>query len=280
MKNLKQHPLSAAWPAMQADEYQTLRDSIELIGVQNPITLFEGKVIDGWHRYTAANEVGMPCPSKLLGDVDPVDFVRSQNDARRNVSASQRALAITAIYAWKPVGKPHSNSTPGVELAKTTAELADIADVHPNTITQAKAVQAKATPEVKAAVRAGTMSVKKAAETTKPAKKAAKPAKPALAVVPVVPPEDEYTELDAAHDQIQELQAMLAVANLGDVSAEDRDQAKNLIAELRAHIKTLEATLKAVKISRDGFQNQVADLQNQINRQRREIDRATGRKTA
>jgi chromosome segregation ATPase len=92
--------------------------------------------------------------------------------------------------------------------------------------------------------------------------------------------EDEYTELDAAHDQIEDLQAALVVANMGSTDSEEAAQAANLIADLRAHIKTLEATLKAVTISRDTFQNQVAEMQRQINRQRREIDRATGTRTA
>lgn len=107
------------------------------------------------------------------------------------------------------------------------------------------------------------------------------PAKPALTVVaPVIAPEDEYTELDAAHDQIHELQAELVVARIHSTDSEEAAQAATLIAELRAHIKTLEATLKAVKISRDTYQNQVAEMQRQINRQRREIDRALGTKTA
>jgi hypothetical protein len=131
---------------MQPNEYQSLKDSIEIIGVQNPITLFEGMVIDGWHRYSVATELGMHCPSKLLGDIDPVDFVKSQNDARRNVTASQRALAITAIYAWHPVGtNKHSGRSPGDHPQKTNAELAAIAGTGIGTIKQAKAVHS-ATP--------------------------------------------------------------------------------------------------------------------------------------
>jgi hypothetical protein len=104
--------------------------------------------------------------------------------------------------------------------------------------------------------------------------------KPAVATASVVTPAEEYTELDAARDQIEGLQDALAVANIGSADPEAAAQAKNLIAELRAHIKTLEATLKAVKISRDGFQNQVAEMQRQINRQRREIDKLAGTRTA
>ena len=33
-----QHPLSAAFPRMTAEEFQELKDSIEVLGVQNPIT--------------------------------------------------------------------------------------------------------------------------------------------------------------------------------------------------------------------------------------------------
>ncbi len=91
---------------------------------------------------------------------------------------------------------------------------------------------------------------------------------------------EEYTELDALRDQVSDLQAALVIANMGDVSEEDKNQAKALIDDLRKHIKTLEATLKAVKVSRDTLQAENAQLLSQVNRQRREIDRATGLRTA
>jgi len=281
--NLKQHPLSSAWPGMQDDEYQAIKDSISNIGVQNPITIFEGMVIDGWHRYRAATELGMHCPSKLLGDVDPIDFVKSQNDARRHITASQKALAITAIYAWKPSGKP----APGAGLGKSSAEMAAMEGISERTIRQAKVVNEKATPEVKAAVKAGTMSVKKAAETVKPKKaKPPKTEKPKVDPTPApetakVPAESEkYTDLDAAHSQIQDLQSELVVLRMSSKDTDEQRQAAELIAELRKQIKAHEINLKAVTRSRDQLQNENAELRKQITRQRKEIDRATGRKTA
>ena len=103
---LRQHPLSAAFPAMPEEDFQALKDSIENIGVQNPITLHEGMVVDGWHRYRAATELCMPCPAIELGDVDPRDFVKAQNKARRNLSASQWALIEVTLWNWKSAGKP------------------------------------------------------------------------------------------------------------------------------------------------------------------------------
>lgn len=277
---------------MQANEYRALLDSITEIGVQSPITLYEGQIIDGWHRYRAATELAMECPTVELGDVDPRDFAKSQG-ARRNITASQNALAITAIYAWSPIGKPaSSNSAVTAELPKTTKQLAAIAGVGTRTIEQAKAVHAGGVQAVQDAVKTGAVSVETAAAVAKlPAKEQKKiaaqgpeamraAAKPSPVVEPKIEAPPEYTELDAAQDQISGLQDALAVATMGDISDEDKAQAATLIAELRARIKTLEATLKAVTTSRDTYMNENAELRKQITRQRKEIDKVTGRKTA
>lgn len=74
---------------------------------------------------------------------------------------------------------------------------------------------------------------------------------------------DAYSELDAAHDQISELQSMLAVANMGEVSPEDKDQAKTLIADLQEENRKLRANLKAVTTSRDSLMNELAMVKRQ-----------------
>lgn len=175
----QQHPLSAAFPAMSAPDFQALKDSIECIGVQNAITLHEGMVIDGWHRYSASQELGMSCPERELpADVDPVDFVRAQNKERRHLSAGAWALIETELWQWRSVGKPTSansapgaeyqaaerNSAPGAELAaKTAADMAASAGVSVRSIEQAKNVSRKAATEIKEAVKAGAVSLKDAA---------------------------------------------------------------------------------------------------------------------
>jgi len=183
-----QHPLSAAFPAMSAAEFQALKDSIENIGVQNAITLYEGMVIDGWHRYSASLDLRMPCPEVELGDVDPVDFVKAQNKERRHLSAGAWALIETELWQWRAVGKPASassardaadssansapgaeyhepkaNSVPGAELAsKTAAEMAASAGVGVRTIERAKKVGRDAVPEIQSAVKSGAVSLKDA----------------------------------------------------------------------------------------------------------------------
>lgn len=276
----QQHPLSAAFPAMSTEDFQGLKDSIENIGVQNPITIFEGMVVDGWNRYKAANELGMDCPSKELDAwIDPVAFVRAQNKDRRHLPLSAWALIEVSLREWKPSHRPDKGELSSPLLA-SNQEMADAVGVTKRTIQQAKAVQSNATPEVIAAVKSGEIGLPKAAAIAKlPKEEQAaaihKPApKPAPAVVePEIEAPPEYTELDAAHDQISELQAELVVARMGDIPEEEKQQAAGLIAELHAEIKTLNATLAAVTLSRDTLMEERAQMLRQMKAQRAEIDR-------
>ena len=100
---------------------------------------------------------------------------------------------------------------------------------------------------------------------------------PAAAYVPFV----QTGNLVFLSGHIAKKDGKVWVGQLGaNMSTEEAKQAAALIAELRAHIRTLEATNKALTVSRDSFQAENAQLKKQINMQRREIDRATGRKTA
>jgi ParB-like chromosome segregation protein Spo0J len=238
MTNMKQHPLSAAFPAMPADQFEALKDSITDIGVQDPITVFEGMVLDGWHRYTAANELGVDCPRVELGDVDPQAFVVAKNKARRHITMSQIAAAVVAVYQWHPANIT-KRGAPGAPLAKTNDELAEIAGTSKRTIQQAKTVEAKATPEVKEAVKAGTMSVKKAAETVNPPK------------VREAFPEPDLEDHGADFDPLAELEASNAentklrkLLEADDKAAEAlRWQAAYEVAQRRSdeHLTTIQA---------------------------------------
>lgn len=277
--NLQQHPLSAAFPAMSADDFQSLTDSIQNIGVQNPITLYEGMVIDGWHRYRAATDAGMDCPTVDLGDVDPRDFVMAQNKARRHITQAQLAMATTAVYAWHPAHRTKKEVATEYPLPKTNAELASIAGVGIATIKQAKSVQSHAAPEVEAAVKAGAIGLTKAAAIAKlpQAEQAAAIHKPAPKPEPA--PEPEYSELDAARDQIGDLQTeierlsdRLAVEAI-DASEEEKTAASATIASLRAEVQTLTAHLSAVTLSRDTLQEENAQLKKQCQMYRNKLDK-------
>lgn len=164
----EQHPLSAAFPPMSDEEFQDLKDSIESIGVQTPIVIFEDMVIDGWHRYTAANEVGVDCPeSELPEDVDPREFVLASNKTRRHLSKSQLALSFARVYEWVSHGHYVRRGEPGSPLEKTNEELAELAGTSTKTIKQAKAVLKDGSEDVVKAVADGKISAKRGAEISK-----------------------------------------------------------------------------------------------------------------
>jgi ParB-like chromosome segregation protein Spo0J len=152
---------------MSDNEFQELKDSIEVNGVLNPITIYDDMVIDGWHRYKAANELGVDCPESELDEwIDPRDFVLAQNKNRRHITMAQLAIATTEVYKWNSVGRPN-NSLLSKELNKTTAELAELSGASISTIEQAKSVLKNATPEVQEAVKSGKIGLSKATAISK-----------------------------------------------------------------------------------------------------------------
>lgn len=195
----EQHPLSAAFPPMSEEEFQELKDSIENIGVQTPIVIFEDKVIDGWHRYTAANDVGMPCPeSDLPDDVDPRDFVLASNKSRRHLTKSQLALSYAKVYEWAPEGRPN-NSEPSSEL-KTTKELAKLSGASTKTVEQVKKVLKDGDEDLVKAVESGKISAKRGAEI-------ARLPKDQQAAAIDAPPEQRPSILDGNEPDEEELAA-------------------------------------------------------------------------
>ena len=266
------HPLCALFPRMSGNEFSALTEDIKANGLRQPIITHNGMILDGGNRYEACLAAGVkPTMTEYKGE-NLVTYVMSANFHRRHLSHGQQAAIVASATDWANAqthgGDRKSDQAEGPPL-DTVKQRAAISGANERTQRDADKL-AREKPELAKQVAKGEKSLYQAVKENKPA----------LAIVPVVVSEDEYTPLDAAQDQIHELQAELVVARISSTDSEEAKQAATLIAELRAHIKTLEATLKAVKTSRDTFQNQVAEMQRQINRQRREIDKATGLKTA
>lgn len=230
---------------MTDGEFQSLKDSIDAIGVQTPIVIFEAQVIDGWNRYKAANELGMVCPEVDFQEgTDPIDFVKAMNDARRHLTASQRAIAAVAIYQWKPAHRP-INSVPGTDLTKTTKQIAEKAGVSVTMIEKAKAAQKAGFAD---AVKEGALTVKEAAKIA-----SGKPAKPAAK--PEVEQDDGMpTEADLLKEMQETQEENLQLQERVDLMAKDEKAAE--IDKLLTRIAGLEGRIKQqamqIKTSSDG----------------------------
>ena len=99
---MQTHTIAALVPPMSEEEYQVLKADIEAHGLLEPITLFEGKVLDGRHRLRACEELGVePRLRDLPEGLDPLEFVLSENLHRRHLSSDQRAAVAVEAEAFR-----------------------------------------------------------------------------------------------------------------------------------------------------------------------------------
>lgn len=88
-------------PPLSDDERARLLKSIAAEGVRDPITLWEGTIIDGHHRFAIATELGIDCPTRDI-EFPNIDAAKSwaiaNQLARRNLTDIQRAYLIGLEY--------------------------------------------------------------------------------------------------------------------------------------------------------------------------------------
>ncbi len=156
------HPLAELVPPMTADEYAEFKADIKAHGFHEPVTLYQGKILDGKHRYRAARELGIEIKTREWrpGDGEPIDYVISENVRRRHLTTGQRAAlalelrpAIERELAESPAprgGKSHS--APAVDLAAKKVGIA------PSSVKE-YAVLTKEAPDLAKKVRAGLIGI-------------------------------------------------------------------------------------------------------------------------
>ena len=96
MTNIEFHLIADLFPLLQGAEFDAFKDDIATHGLKHPITLYDGKILDGRNRYRACLDAGIePRFEKYSGD-DPVTYAASMNLSRRHLTASQKATV------WHP----------------------------------------------------------------------------------------------------------------------------------------------------------------------------------
>ena len=121
---LTQHPLGALVPPMTDGEFRDLLASVRQHGLQEPcLLLYEGQVLDGWHRYRAAREVDARVETKDYGGDDPLGVVMRANAVRRHLTPRQRAdLFVAARKALEAAGATRRDQTGGAGGGRSGAD--------------------------------------------------------------------------------------------------------------------------------------------------------------
>jgi ParB-like chromosome segregation protein Spo0J len=91
---------------MEGEEFEALIHSIERQGLLNPITLYEGKVLDGRNRYRAAKAARYKFSAKdfvqLPAGHDHKEFVLIANVNRRHLTTEQKKTLVIQIMRERP----------------------------------------------------------------------------------------------------------------------------------------------------------------------------------
>ena len=122
------HPICAIFPAMPDDELRALTEPIRLNGLRHPITLYEGKILDGRHRHSACMLAGVePRYTQFTGDdAAALALVTDENLKRRHLSESQLAIVGSRISTYMRGGDRRSVDfqTDNSPFEKTTEQAA------------------------------------------------------------------------------------------------------------------------------------------------------------
>ena len=146
--DLPVHPSAALFPLLPPDELDELAESIRENGLQDPIVMQRGVMLDGRNRYAACKLAKVePTVTEFEGDANA--YIIAANINRRHMNAGQRAMAVAMI-------RPEANRG---GRGKTIQELEGFA---PSRISEARVVL-KHTPAAAALVLQGSKPLASAA---------------------------------------------------------------------------------------------------------------------
>ena len=278
------HPLCTLFPRLSGAEFDALRDDIKANGLRTPIVLHGGMILDGGNRYRACVEAGVqPQFTEFDGD-SLVAFVLSANLHRRHMSAGQQAAIVASAQDWATAQTAGSNQHKAKAQGGATlhdqplATVADRASQSGASVRTQKMADkvAKADPALAVKVAHGEVSLPKAVEQVE-GKKAKRTLDNRPADIPELTDADELAEARDTILQLAEendlLRDKLAVENM-DASETAKTEAAEIISDLRAQVKTLEAELEAVKGSRDTYMREAAEAKKQAIYWRKKAEKA------
>lgn len=171
---LELHPAAQLLPRLDPASRQALREDMQRNGLLDPITLHQGKVLEGWERYCLGRELGIALRfvewSGQCGT--PEAFVLSRNVARRQLSKGQRGiLAVAALPALEAAAYERKRCTsrprdgagevqaslPGPRQARDDA--ARLFQVSPRYVQSAKQLVTSGRDDLVDRVRSGELSL-------------------------------------------------------------------------------------------------------------------------
>ena len=175
MENVQEytvHPLAHLFPPLSPEQFDALVASIMALGLLDPITVWQGQIIDGLHRLRACKEAGVePRYEYLDDDADPVTYVIAKNGTGREMDESQRAVVAHELSRWSTPGRPRGDDENCSDVNSfTQAEAAKALRVGRTMVSYARRVLSEdgpAVPELRQAVKEWKIKISDAARVAK-----------------------------------------------------------------------------------------------------------------
>lgn len=154
---------------MSPAEYAELREDIKQHGLLEPITLCEGKILDGRHRYRACQQLGIKPKFRQFRNGSALDYVVSLNLKRRHLTASQRAMiALDALPLFEQeakqrqvIGGKGKVLIPEPQKGQSRDQVASLFNVAPKYVSDAKCIKKNA-PKLAEQIRLGKKTITEA----------------------------------------------------------------------------------------------------------------------
>jgi ParB-like chromosome segregation protein Spo0J len=162
---MRTHEIAQTLPAMSDREYEELTASIEANGLMQPITTYQGAILDGRHREQACRELGIEPRYEEYTGKDPVGYVIAANVTRRHLDESQRAMIAARLATLTHGGNRKSEEikSPTGDL-KTQASAAETLNVGKRSVERARRVLDQGVTQLQNMVDQGEIKVAEAAE--------------------------------------------------------------------------------------------------------------------
>lgn len=146
------HPAAAIFPMLPEDELEEMAADIKSNGLNVPLVVKDGVLIDGRNRREACKRAGVEPAFVELNGSDPVAYVLSSNINRRHMTKGQRAIAVAKLYPEPEKGGRGEKRLNNLKVSFTA-----------NYLSQARTVL-KHLPEMAELVLTGVISLNEAYE--------------------------------------------------------------------------------------------------------------------
>ena len=166
-ERLEYHELANIFPLIQGVEFDELVKDIQWNGLQEPIILYEGKILDGRNRYNACLQANVEPSFVQYQGAEPLSFVVSLNLRRRHLSESQRAMVAQSVANLNDGQRRAKGGSIAPAFSQVSQpEAAEMLNVSRESVKRAAKVAKSGDESLIEAVEQGQVSVSAASDLT------------------------------------------------------------------------------------------------------------------